>query len=167
MKHFYYTRKFSKRSIKNGAESYHKLTQEGIPYARKYQKWETTKGYQRMDQQGRFTPSFFCDQVKFLYCEEHKVKFEVRLRLQLLSRPTHHHHPNLKSQHQRQHKKQSLVAAELRRRENRKDTPQAKRPGNHAVPNNNIHRAIHWPNATHGKLQAQRQGLTSKNRELA
>ena len=42
----------SKRGNKNGAEIFHELPQEGIPYVHKYQKWETTKGYQKTENQG-------------------------------------------------------------------------------------------------------------------
>ena len=42
---------------KNGVEISLEFPQEGILYVRKYQKWETTKGYQKIDEQGSSMPS--------------------------------------------------------------------------------------------------------------
>ena len=36
-----------------------------------------------MDREGRYTPSFVWDKVKFLYRAEHKVEFEVRVKVRL------------------------------------------------------------------------------------
>ena len=47
------------RCNKNGAQSFNEFPQKEIMYVRKYQKWETTKGYQQTKDKFSSTPSFF------------------------------------------------------------------------------------------------------------
>ena len=49
---------FLKKGSENGSWSFHEFPQELLLCVHKYQKWETTKGYQWTDNQGRSTPSF-------------------------------------------------------------------------------------------------------------